>query len=147
MELRLSPSQFEDRLKLIVPSEDALHIDALEALVEEAANVRNHPQTASAIFGYIERYPAEDLGSPGPLVHFIEKAFPSYTSQLVTSIQHRPVFYTLWMASRILNAKIDEDTRQSLTDALKIASNHPIASDEERQQANEFLALHSYSAG
>ena len=139
----MSPSQFEDRLNLIVPSEDALHIDALEALVDEAGDVRNHPQTASAIFGYLERYPGEDLGNPGSLVHFLEKAFPSYTPQLVASIQRRPVFYTLWMANRILNAKIDADTRQSLTDALKIASNHPIASDEERQQASEFLALHA----
>lgn len=126
-----------------MPSEDALHIDALEALVDEAGDVRKHPQTASAIFGYLERYPGEDLGNPGSLVHFLEKAFPSYTPQLVASIQRRPVFYTLWMANRILNAKIDADTRQSLTDALKIASNHPIASDEERQQASEFLALHA----
>ena len=139
----MSPSQFEDSLNLIVPSEDALHIDALAALVEEAADVRNHPQTASAIFGYMERYPTEDLGSPGSLAHFLEKAFPSYTPQLVASIQRRPVSYTLWMANRILNAEINEDTRQSLTDALKIANNHPLASDEERQQASEFLALHA----
>jgi hypothetical protein len=139
----LSPSQFEDRLKLIVPSEDALHINALEVLVEEAADVRNHPQTTSAIFEYMERYPTEDLGNPGSLVHFVEKAFPRYIPQLVASIQRRPVFYTLWMANRILNAKIDESTRQSLTDALKIAINHPVACDKERQQANKFLSLHA----
>ncbi|NQD38439.1 hypothetical protein HPT27_15565 [Permianibacter sp. IMCC34836] len=143
----MNPSEFEGRLNLIIPSDDAFHIDALAAFVEEAGDVRSHPQTASAIFEYMERYSTNDLGSPGPLVHFLEKAFPSYTPQLVASIRRRPVFYTLWMANRILNAKIDVNTRKLLTEALKVASSHPEASDRERQQAIEFLALHAQSMG
>lgn len=139
----MSPSEFEDRLNSIVPSDDALHIVALAALAEEAAHVRNDPQTAPAIFRYMERFPTEDLGNPGPLVHYLEKSFPSYTPQLVASIQRRPVYYTLWMANRILNSTTDENTRRLLTDALRSACKHAVASDAERQQASEFLALHA----
>jgi len=139
----MDASQFEKRLRVIVPSHDEAHIDALNELVKQSAEARSDPKTAAAIFAYMEKYPDAYLGAPGPLVHFIEKSFPAYTSELIASIKRRPVGHTLWMANRILNASIDTGLREELICSLQEAVHHPLASEDERQRANEFLQLQS----
>ena len=41
------------------------------------------------------------LGSPGPIVHAIEKVSPKYQIHLVASLARKPTGISLWMAERI----------------------------------------------
>ncbi|WP_342644773.1 hypothetical protein [Mucilaginibacter sp. CSA2-8R] len=61
----------------------------------------------SAVIKLIERYPNADFGSPGPLVHWLEKYPHQYESILYDSIKKCPVPLTIWMLNRIINAERD----------------------------------------
>ncbi len=143
----MNPDQFLEHLDSITPTEDGTHIDALDELTDAAEDIATEPATMAAIFAYFERYSNADLGSPGPLVHFIEKAFPHYVEELLSSLNRRPVAYSLWMANRILNAQIEESLRTRLLQALTCASKHPLASEDEKEQAFEFVQLHTQVEG
>lgn len=112
-------------------------------MTDAAEDIAGEPATAAAIFAYFERYGDTDFGSPGPLVHFIEKAYPHYIEELLSSLSRRPVAYSLWMANRILNAQIEESLRTRLLQALTCASKHPLATEEEKEQALEFIQMHT----
>jgi len=122
---------------------DGAHIQSLEELAKMSQTLLREPTAASIVFAYLERYHDADLGSPGPLVHYLERAYPPYIDALVASINRRPVSYTLWMTNRILNAKIDEKLRAKLKTALELAARHPLATENERREADEFLQLHN----
>ena len=94
--------------------------------------------TAPAMFRLMERCPDADLGTPGPLVHTLERA-EGYEEFLRTSVAECPTQTTVWMVNRILNAAPrDADTWLMLLDA---AERHPLASDACRADARDFLAF------
>lgn len=139
----MDAKQFQANLTSIVPATDGSHILALHELVDISQNVAGNPPTILAVFEYLERYHHADLGSPGPLVHYIEQAYPAYIDALLLSLARRPVAYTLWMANRILNSEIDNILRQRLIGALVLAASHPLADENERRDALEFLQRHN----
>ncbi|MBL0731222.1 hypothetical protein [Piscinibacter sp. HJYY11] len=73
----MNPVAFEKQLSAVNPSADGLHIDALSELIEFSGVESSVEEIQRAIFSYMERHPIADLGSPGPLVHFLEKAHPN----------------------------------------------------------------------
>lgn len=91
-----------------------------------------------AILGLIERYPAADLGSPGPLVHELE-AIPGYESLLRDSVVRQPAHLSIWMVNRILNSELSADERSVWLQVLRSVLTHPLASSDLRQGASEFL--------
>jgi len=135
----MNTSDFCTRLNSVVPTADGAHLQALEELTAGANELAGCPETAAAIFAFLERHSTADLGSPGPLIHYLERAFPVYVDALVSSVLRRPVGYTLWMTNRILNAKIPQTMRDQLLLSLRQASEHPLASELERRQAREFI--------
>lgn len=56
------------------------------------------------LFELIEEF-SEDvdltLGSPGPIVHVIEKTTPKYEQYLIASLARKPTGISVWMAERI----------------------------------------------
>ena len=139
----MNTSDFWARLNSIVPSDDGLHLQALNELTDDSAELVTHPEIASAVFAFLEQNGTADLGSPGPLVHFLERAFPSYVEALIASLDRQPVGYTLWMANRILNAKIPQQLRVKLLSALGRAAQHPLCAEIDRHQAHEFIERHA----
>ena len=111
----------------------------------EAVDLLDSSETVSevfpAIFRLFESYPAADFGTPGPLVHLIEKSFPGgYEELLLVSLERRPVHQTVWMANRLLNSDdIDGRLRGRLQSALKKAAEHSAADERARQVAAQFI--------
>jgi len=63
-----------------------------------------------------------DFGSPGSLVHFLEKYYQKgYEKLLVESIKRTPTLHTLWMLNRIINGE-EEKKRSEYLELLKIVS-------------------------
>jgi hypothetical protein len=116
--------------------------DILRGFNELPADERT--RVVPAIFGVLERYPEEDFGNPGPLVHAIE-TLPTerYEARLLESVRRRPGHLNVWMVHRILN--VSEPERQNaLTAVLRGVLSNPNATDEARESVEEFLA---YDAG
>ena len=138
---------FASELARISPVEDESHIGALQALVERSRSALGDASTPEVVFSYLERHSSAYFGSPGPLVHFLERSYPSYVGALLESLERLPLFTTLWMANRVLNSKPDPALAKRLLQALGVAASHPAASEEVRTEATEFLRNHVSSGG
>ena len=92
------------------------------------------------ILSFIERHPDIDFGSPGPLVHFVERFYGNgYDRKLLDSIERRPTPLTTWMLNRVVNGTKAPAARSALIDAMRAITVHPPADDSTRQAANRFL--------
>jgi len=92
------------------------------------------------ILSFIERHPDIDFGSPGPLVHFVERFYGNgYDRKLLDSIERRPTPLTTWMLNRVVNGTKAPAARSALIDAMRAITVHPLADDSTRQTANRFL--------
>jgi len=112
----------------------------MEVLAEVATSIESHPSPAvlfPAVFHFMERLDACDLGSPGPLVHALE-AVGGYVPELSASVVRKPTFLTLWMLNRILNAA-NAENRGQLLQLLALSVEHPKASSQARSAAAQFL--------
>jgi hypothetical protein len=89
------------------------------------------------MFALMERLDGVDLGSPGSLVHALEATSPDYEEPLKASLRRKPVPLSVWMVNRILNT--DRSDRAQWIQVLTMAANHPLAADETRHDAQEFL--------
>jgi hypothetical protein len=110
---------------------DYMNVDArgLELLAELTDALMSAPGAERAIpelFGVMERLPAADLGSPGPLVHTLER-LDRYEDELVRSVRRQPSLLSVWMVNRILNTNLSDDARQSYMFLLSEALTHPNA--------------------
>ena len=91
------------------------------------------------IFYLIEKYPHADLGTPGPLVHFLEKLVGKYEQPLYRSLERRPTPLAVWMLNRIINAEKDSNQKNRLMDIMAgLLSNAQIDSVTE-EWVQEFL--------
>jgi len=56
------------------------------------------------ILKFMEINPAIDYGTPGPLVHFIERFYgKGYEDELINSVSRKPTQHTIWMLNRVIN--------------------------------------------
>lgn len=86
----------------------------------------------------MERNSLMDIGSPGPLVHLIEKFYPNYVDELEASIVRKPTSHTLWMLNRILNSNLSENERASFLELLLQAQTNEIADQNAREEAKHY---------
>lgn len=92
------------------------------------------------ILGFIESHPELDYGSPGALVHFVERFVgDDYRARLLASIARRPTCTTVWMLNRLLNGTKDRASREALIDAMRRAGGHPASDDGVRESVARFL--------
>ncbi len=83
-----------------------------------------------AMLRVFERYPSALLGSPGPLVHCIEKAgLESLLPMLLESFRSHPNQMTLWMLGRCLRSAPSTLSRFSILKALREVRRSPHGED------------------
>ena len=86
----------------------------------------------------MERMPDADLGSPGPLVHTLEK-LTGYETELVESVRRRPALLSVWMVNRILNSNPQEHIREQYLTLLRDVEQRRDVSKTVRKDAADFV--------
>jgi len=116
-------------------------VDVLHEVIDEAGQLSDPSALLPSVFEFFEKWPEAELGSPGPLVHFVERFFPGgYEKLLLVSLGRQPVPHTVWMTNRLLNStEITDTMRARLLGALKQVAQHPRAGEAAREEAREFL--------
>ncbi len=127
---------------------EANGIQRLHSLTDELIALNVPSESAELLLRFIERSsrfegidPRFDLGTPGPLVHMLER-LQNYREHLVRSIQRQPTPLTVWMVNRILN-EVDQQQRELWLGLLRNCRSHPSASSVTREEAEEFLRYQS----
>ena len=105
-----------------------------ELLMNSDANLAIRP-----MFELVEKFPNQDFGSPGPIVHFIEKFRGLYETELFKSLQRIPTLLTIWMLNRLINSEKDETIRDNLLIKMKEILVHQKAGELEKEEATNFL--------
>lgn len=128
-----------EALRHFVPTEDGTdNVHRLYQIFKEFRTLPGRERALSEMFAFLERFPEADLGSPGPIVHELE-AIVGYRPVLSESLRRKPTSLTVWMANRILNGEPRAEEYELWFGELRTASNHPLASEEAKQAAREFL--------
>ena len=97
-------------------------------------------ESVSVILKFMEEHSTFDFGTPGPLVHYVEKFYGrGYEAELLASIARRPTRHTVWLLNRLINGTKQAADRARLINALRQAESHPAADSEAQHQANHFL--------
>ena len=113
----------------------------LSELADEIAAQDNAFAAVPEILQLFERFPNEDFGSPGALVHVAEHfSGRGYEEELEKSLRRRPTPHTVWLANRSVNAK-DGYSERFLALLRDIAAK-TTGDDETVHRARDFLALH-----
>jgi hypothetical protein len=128
---------FVERLQSLNPNDDYLETELynIMALVEESPD---SSEVTPYIFAFFEANPDAESGSPGPLVHFLEKQ-PEYQTALISSIEKAPVRHTTLMINRILNSKISSEKRAFFTALLQSILTQPRSDETTKEITENFL--------
>ena len=110
--------------------------EIMEKLEDEGAGM----DAIEALLAMMERHPADDLGMPGAVVHFIERSYPKYIPMLISSIERKPALQTVWMLNRIINGS---DEKEKYLAILKNVSENASAETAVRELAISFLEFQS----
>ena len=94
---------------MLVAFHDAITVDAMEASPQPFDLV-------APILELIANHPEVDFGSPGELVHFVEKFYhQGYEDLLLESVLKSPTVYNIWMLHRCYNDNDPNLVRQIQT--------------------------------
>ena len=122
------------------PADDDVSLEqTLDGLVQTINDIEDISPAFRHIFEFFERFPNAEHGSPGPLVHLVERWPSAYVRELVSSIERQPTPNTIWMLNRILNATIPAAQRARFMALLDASIRHPRADARARDQAAHFL--------
>ena len=117
---------------------DSRGAERLADLVGELFEMPNPEQAMDAMFRMMESLPNSELGTPGPLVHGLEK-FKDYEPRLIESVRRLPTPLSVWMVNRILNTTLPKARRESWLSLLEESLDRPDISDELRAEILDFL--------
>ena len=140
-------SKFVERLESLSPSEHEDIVSVLYELTEEIDNEKYVEKVIPNIFEFMERNPLADIGSPGPLVHLVEKFYPNYVEELKASIARKPTIHTIWMLNRILNSNLSESERTSFLQLLFKAQTNKQADQSAREEAKYYYEYQMVNNG
>lgn len=95
---------------ILVALHDAITEDQEFELADEVMDAMEaYPQPfdlVAPILDFISNHPEVDFGSPGELVHFVEKFYhKGYEDLLLESVQKNPTVHNIWMLHRCYNAQ------------------------------------------
>ena len=98
---------------MLVALHDAITEDQEFELADEIVDAMEaYPQPfdlVAPILDFISKHPEVDFGSPGELVHFVEKFYhKGYEDLLLESVQKNPTVHNIWMLHRCYNAQDPE---------------------------------------
>ena len=72
--------------------------------MEEIEENYNQLDSVQPLLRLMERHPLTDFGSPGPIVHFVERFYKKgYEEELLLSLKRMPTLHTVWMLNRLIN--------------------------------------------
>lgn len=130
-------------LKSFVPAGDESEdVARLSALTDELASLEQVRAAVPALLGIFERFPHALLGSPGPVVHCIERmGLEDFLPPLLRSFGRHPTRMTLWMIERCLRSNPSTASRLAILHALRGAASLPHAADL-RADIEEILVEH-----
>lgn len=99
------------------------------------------------VLRFMEAHPDWNFGTPGPLVHFVERFHgQGYERELIASVERQPTSHTLWMLNRLINGERDGTSRARLLGLLSYAATSPNAGPDTVEAARRFHAF-QVSAG
>ena len=130
---------FVCQLRALNPAENDDH---LEGKLYELVDSIEHLDASGAIpdiFVFFEAYPEADHGTPGPLVHLVERYLGKYEEELKASMRRRPTPHTVWMTNRILNTQMGDYQRREWMEFLESALDHPRSTEGARDYAESFI--------
>ena len=134
-----SPEQIVRRVKESVLADEDYDADStrLYELVDDLELVGRSPSHVRAILqGIAESHPMAHFGSPGPLVHYVEKSqgFEEVLFELAASV---PTFHFLWMLGRCVNGGLSSARALSL---IRAFSENQAVPESLRLEAASFVA-------
>src|SRR6266851_2546205 len=130
----LQTSDFDDM------NVDARGRERLWELTDALMNESEPEKAIHELFSVMERLPDVGLGSPGPLVHTLERLH-GYEDELMRSVRRQPSLLSVWMVNRILNTNLSQDARHSYMALLNEALAYPHASKTVREDVRGFIEL------
>jgi hypothetical protein len=134
-------------LQAFVPTGDgADNVHRLNELLAGFAGLPGCERIAPALLALLERHPRADFGTPGPLVHALERQ-PGYPELLAASLERQPTELSAWMANRLLNSKLPFDARAEWLSRLTVVASHPKAIASVRDSAIRFLDFQASRQG
>lgn len=129
--------------KLSTISDDDDLIDDLTDIVEQLRADQVGLDAVEPILRFIESHPTWHFGSPGPLVHFVEKFYKKgYEEELMKSLLRHPTTHTAWMLNRVINGTTEPDIQSQYLDVLREAAKNPLADKDAVDAIENFLLLH-----
>ena len=127
-----------DRIKAMEDSIVNNEID--ELIMNESVGIIKSRNMGSKVITplleLLERNPLVNFGSPGAIVHYLEK-LGGYKEQLVKSIKKTPTLHTIWMLNRCINAH-DEKEREYMDLLRSILSRNDV-DNSIKECAKEFI--------
>jgi hypothetical protein len=108
-------------LDAFVPShEEHEDVARFYSLTDQPEGVEQIRAATPALLRIFERFPHALLGSPGPVVHCIEKAeTEAFLPMLLQSFVAHPTRMTLWMLQRCLRSSPSPQSRRAMIEALR----------------------------
>ena len=108
--------------------------------MEEIEENYNQLDSVQPLLRLMERHPLTDFGSPGPIVHFVERFYKKgYEEELLLSLKRMPTLHTVWMLNRLINGT---DQAEVYLELLKEISENTSYNKEIREEALHFLSIH-----
>ena len=134
----MNAQDVEGQLKSVSRGDDLE--SELSALTDQWSQAPDSFVAVEPILQFMESNPSLDYGTPGPLVHFMERFWRSgFEEKLVESIRRRPTSHTVWMLNRLINGTKSPEDRRGLMELLKDARANPLADEDARRSATDFL--------
>ena len=107
--------------------------------MEEIEENYNQLDSVQPLLRLMERHPLTDFGSPGPIVHFVERFYKKgYEEELLLSLKRMPTLHTVWMLNRLINGT---DQAEVYLELLKEISENTSYDKEIREEALHFLSI------
>jgi hypothetical protein len=135
----MNAGEFREALRSVDPSNGGFEA-SIENLIGRVDS-SDRLSLIDYIFDFFEAHPAEDLGSPGALVHFVEQFYPQYKARLLFSLRSAPSLSVVWMTNRIINSKLGDDERAGYVAGLEDVTANPSADARIRALAERFVDL------
>ena len=107
--------------------------------MEEIEENYNQLDSVQPLLRLMERHPLTDFGSPGPIVHFVERFYKKgYEEELLLSLKRMPTLHTVWMLNRLIKT----DQAEVYLDLLKDISENVSCDKEIEGRGNlHFLSI------
>ncbi|MDR3435274.1 hypothetical protein [Telmatospirillum sp.] len=140
----MTESEIENDLSDIV-SEDDLQVK-LDNITNGWVSKSIGVESVDPILKFMEDHSLWDFGTPGPLVHFVERFYGNgYELRLVESLKRRPTAHTVWMLNRIINGEKNAEKKKYFLDVMKDAKSNVLTDQAASVQIDRFLRLHPES--